>query len=83
MNKRPRQPLDMDNLRLAAEQAVTVLSGAGLQPPAGADTNALRQWHELQVSQVELDMQSMALAELQTERDQAEEGRDRYTALYD
>jgi PAS domain S-box-containing protein len=83
MNKRRRQPLDMENLRLAAEQAVTILSGAGRQPPADADTNALRQWHELQVSQVELDMQNMALAEMQTERDQAEEGRDSYTALYD
>ncbi|MET0321586.1 MAG: PAS domain S-box protein [Duganella sp.] len=83
MTRRPRHPLDMDDLRYAAEQAVTVLSGAGLQPPVGADSNALRHWHELQVSQIELDMQNMALAEMQTERDHAEAVRDRYAALYD
>lgn len=83
MSERPRQPLDADELRQAAEQALTALSSAGLQPPVGADTVALRQWHELQVSQVELDMQNMALAEMLTERDLAEAGRERYTALYD
>ena len=83
MNDRTRQPLDAEALRHAAEQAITALSAAGVQPPADAGTDALRQWHELQVNQVELDMQSLALAELQTERDDAEAGRDRYTALYD
>jgi len=83
MSDRSRQPLDAEELRQAAEHAVSALSSAGIQPPAGAGTDALRQWHELQVSQVELDMQTMALADLHTERDQAEAGRDHYTALYD
>jgi PAS domain S-box-containing protein len=83
MSERTRHPLDAEALRHAAEQAITALSAAGVQPPANAGTDALRQWHELQVNQVELDMQHLALAELQTERDHAEAGRDRYTALYD
>ncbi|KQQ39942.1 histidine kinase [Duganella sp. Leaf126] len=82
MRKPPRPELDADRLRHAAEQAVTALrdKGRDRQPP-GSD--ALRQWHELQVSQVELDMQLQALAELQSECDQAEAGRERYAALYD
>jgi PAS domain S-box-containing protein len=83
MATRPRPELDPDKLRDAAEQTVTALSVTGLAPPVGADTEVLRQWHELQVSQIELDMQNQALSELQQERDLAEAGRDRYAALYD
>ena len=83
MATRPRPELDPDLLRDAAEQTVSALGASGRTPPAGAGSDQLKQWHELQVSQVELDMQHQALSELQQERDLAEAGRDRYAALYD
>jgi PAS domain S-box-containing protein len=83
MSKRRRPELDPDRLRYVAEQAVAALSNTGLQPPADADTDTLKHWHELQVSQIELDMQSVALAEVQVERDLAEAAREHYAALYD
>lgn len=83
LKKSPRQPLAADQLREAAEQAVTAMASSGVQAPPGANSDALRHWHELQVSQIELDMQTLALAELQSERDEAEEGRERYAVLYD
>jgi PAS domain S-box-containing protein len=74
----PRPGVDMIELRRRAEQL------AGLLPPPDAtDSDVLRQWHELQVSQIELDMQNAALAELQAQKDAAEAGRDRYAQLYD
>ncbi|MEV4781187.1 PAS domain S-box protein [Burkholderia sp. LMU1-1-1.1] len=83
MNKRQRPELDPDRLRYVAEQAVAALAKTGRPPPADADTETLKRWHELQVSQIELDMQSVALAEVQTERDLAEAAREHYAALYD
>jgi PAS domain S-box-containing protein len=79
MNKPPRPELNPARLRAAAEQQAASLPA----PPAGAGSDELKRWHELQVSQIELDMQSQALAELQTERDQADALRERYAALYD
>ncbi|MCU6499612.1 PAS domain S-box protein [Rugamonas sp. A1-17] len=82
MKKRQRPELDPVQLRQIAELTVQALPN--VRPPAaGAGVDELRHWHELQVSQIELDMQNMALAELQVERDQAEAGRDSYAALYD
>ena len=49
-------------LRERAERAVAASTS---QPPAGADSDQLRRWHELQVSQIELDLQNEALARLQ------------------
>jgi PAS domain S-box-containing protein len=83
MSKRQRPELDHDRLRYVAEQAVAALAKTGRPPPADADTETLKRWHELQVSQIELDMQSVALAEVQTERDLAEAAREHYAALYD
>ena len=83
MNKRQRPELDPERLRFVAEQAVAALSKTGRPPPADADSEALKRWHELQVSQIELDMQNVALAEVQTERDLAEAAREHYAALYD
>ena len=83
MTKRQRPELDPDQLRYVAEQAVAALAKAGRPPPADADSDELRRWHELQVSQIELDMQNVALAEVQGERDQAEADRERYAVLYD
>ena len=76
----PRPGADMAELRRRAEQLIEQLPG---QPPPHADSDALRQWHELQVSQIELDMQNAALADLQAQKDAAEAGRDRYAQLYD
>ncbi|RFP18503.1 MULTISPECIES: PAS domain-containing protein [unclassified Duganella] len=82
MKKRQRPELDPVQLREIAEQTVAALPK--VKPPAdGAGSDELKRWHELQVSQIELDMQNLALAELQIERDLAEEGRDSYAALYD
>ena len=83
MKKTPRQLLDADQLREAAEQAVTAMGAGSPQLPSSVDSDALRHWHELQVSQVELDMQNLALVEMQSERDEAEAGRERYAELYD
>ena len=43
----------------------------------------LRQLHELQVSQIELEMQNVALAELEQLRSESEDSRDRYAQLYE
>ncbi|MBV7535389.1 PAS domain-containing protein [Duganella sp. sic0402] len=79
MSKRARPELDPGQLRALAERGAAALP----QPPASADSDELRRWHELQVSQLELDMQQQALAELQSERDEADSMRLRYAALYD
>ena len=44
-------------LRALAERAAAALP----QPAADADSDQLKHWHELQVSQIELDMQHQAL----------------------
>lgn len=89
---RPQAPqLPHDELRLAAEQAVAARVPAGGRRSAGGasaaqapgDSDALRHWHELQVSQIELDLQNQALDAIQSERDRAEAGRYSYAALYD
>jgi PAS domain S-box-containing protein len=80
MITRSRPELDPSQLREIAERAAASLP---LQPPPDADSDRLKQWHELQVSQIELDMQQQALAELQSERDEAETMRLRYAELYD
>ena len=80
MTKPSRAELDAHLLRENAERAAASLPP---QPPADTPSDQLKQWHELQVTQIELDMQNQALAELQTERDLADEQRERYTDLYD
>ncbi|MYN02992.1 PAS domain S-box protein [Pseudoduganella sp. DS3] len=46
-------------------------------------SDALRHWHELQVSQLELEVQSAALAELGRQKREAEQGLQRYAGLFD
>ena len=82
MARRPRPELDPVQLRRIAEMTMAALPSTLLASP-GADSDDMKRWHELQVSQIELDMQNTALAELQAERDLAEAGRDRYAVLYD
>jgi PAS domain S-box-containing protein len=78
MSKRPAPERDPVELRRLAE-----LQAAGSPSPAASESDLLRQWHELQVSHIELEMQNAALAQLEAERDLAAEGRDRYAQLYD
>ncbi|MYM24511.1 PAS domain-containing protein [Duganella sp. FT135W] len=80
MIKRSRPELDPGQLREIAEWTAASRSN---QPPADADSDQLKHWHELQVSQIELNMQQQALAELQSERDEADVMHQRYAALYD
>lgn len=80
MSTRSRPELDPQQLREIAERAAASLPE---QPPPDADSDRLKQWHELQVSQIELEMQQRALAELESERDEAEAMRLRYAALYE
>lgn len=69
-------------LRLRAEQALA--DGAAVPPPgAAADADARKQFHELEVNQIELEMQSMALAELQAQKEHIENGLKHYAQLYD
>jgi PAS domain S-box-containing protein len=80
MKRRSRPELDPGQLREIAERTAALRPSA---PPPDADSDRLKQWHELQVSQIELDLQQQALAELQSERDEADAMRERYAALYD
>jgi len=61
---------------LAAEQRQPV-------PPPQSNEDVMRQLHELQVSQIELEMQSAALAELEQLKNEFESSRDRYAQLYE
>ena len=61
--------------QLAAEQRQPV-------PPL-SNEELMRQMHELQVSQIELEMQSAALAELEQLKNEFESSRDRYAQLYE
>ncbi|WP_230540423.1 PAS domain-containing sensor histidine kinase [Janthinobacterium sp. FW305-129] len=61
--------------QLAAEQRQTV--------PPQSNEDVMRQLHELQVSQIELEMQNAALAELEQLKNEFESSRDRYAELYE
>ena len=78
MRPRPEPPPDMAELRARAEQA---LKAAPVAAPSESD--ALKHWHELQVSQIELELQNEALSELARERSAAQAGREHYAALYE
>lgn len=62
--------------KLAAQQRQTVA-------PPRSNEDVMRQLHELQVSQIELEMQSAALAELERLKNEFESSRDRYAQLYE
>lgn len=50
---------------------------------AAGQADMLKRWHELQVNQIELEIQSAALADLELQKRQVEEGLQRYAGLYD
>ena len=65
------------------EQAEQLAAQAPLLPLSLSNKEVLRQLHELQVSQIELQMQNAALAELEQLRSESETSRDRYAQLYE
>jgi PAS domain S-box-containing protein len=62
--------------QLAAEQLVSVALSL-------SNEEVMRQLHELQVNQIELEMQNVALAELEQLKNAFEISRDRYAQLYE
>jgi PAS domain S-box-containing protein len=78
MNKRAAPPPDAAPPR--ARRARTV---ARRLADSAAASDAQNQLHELQVSQIELELQQQVLAELLEQKDAAEAGLVRYTELYD
>lgn len=77
MSRRNTGHIGMTELRRRAEQR---LDGTASHTPPAIDVDALRQLHELQVHQIELEMQNQ---ELQRIREEVEDGLARYTTLYD
>ena len=69
------------SLREQAEQ-LAALQRQSVAPPQ-SNEEVMRQLHELQVSQIELEMQSAALAELEQLKNEFESSRDRYAQLYE
>ena len=65
------------------EQAEQLAAQAPPLPLALSNEEVLRQLHELQVSQIELQMQNAALAELEQLRSESENSRERYAQLYE
>ena len=65
------------------EQAEQLAAQAPPLPLSLSNEEVLRQLHELQVSQIELQMQNAALAELEQLRSESENSRDRYAQLYE
>lgn len=65
------------------EQAEQLAAQAPPLPLSLSNEEMLRQLHELQVSQIELQMQNAALAELEQLRSESENSRDRYAQLYE
>ena len=80
MNK----PLDSDPFSVRMrEQAEQLAAQAPPLTVSLSGEEVLRQLHELQVSQIELEMQNDALAELEQLRSESENSRDRYAQLYE
>ncbi|HEV7815553.1 MAG TPA: PAS domain S-box protein [Janthinobacterium sp.] len=79
MTKLFDKPPTLPEFRAEAE-----LCAEGRRIEAGkSKEEVLRQLHELQVSQIELEMQSAALAELQLLKERFEAGLNHYAELYD
>jgi PAS domain S-box-containing protein len=76
---RPARPPGSAVPRVRAERRAKAQAGA----LNDTEADALRQLHELQVSQIELELQSEALAELQLLKDEFESDLQRYAELYD
>jgi PAS domain S-box-containing protein len=73
------QPLPAGELRARAER----FAGASRIEPGRSPEELRKQLHELEVSQIELDMQNIALAELQTQKDYIEHALAQFKDLYE
>ena len=71
-------PLPADALRARAERFASV----GAIAPGRTADELQRQLHELQVSLIELEMQNVALAELQGQKEYVEQGLQHFVDLY-
>ena len=79
MKKSFDQPGNYAVLRAQAEY----LAAGNVIEPGQSNEDLLRQLHELRVSQIELQMQSAALVELQQIKDEFETGLNHYAELYE
>lgn len=77
MKRRSGEQNEMIELRRRAERRLDRTSSKATLP---SEIDALKQLHELQVHQIELEMQNQELLRI---RDEVEEGLARYTTLYD
>lgn len=80
MKTDPKKPIDMP-MRRRAE--ATLKQQQKLRSLSMTDYEMRKQFHDLQVNQVELEMQNSALNELQHARLEIEAGLKRYTDLFD
>lgn len=81
MKKKPATTADAAGLRTHAEASLKNKQADTRMPRSDADVR--KQLHELQVSQIELEMQNCALTELQQAKMGIEAGLERFTDLYD
>ncbi|WP_312434328.1 PAS domain S-box protein [Janthinobacterium sp.] len=79
------RPFDSDaaNLQLRQQAEQLALEQGLVLPASLSDDDMLRQLHELQVSQIELEMQSVAIAELQQLKNEYESSLEHYERLYE
>ncbi|MDZ5635601.1 PAS domain S-box protein [Janthinobacterium sp. GMG1] len=77
------EPFDEENVPARLREQAEQLAAQQRQPLPQSNEEVMRQLHELQVSQIELEMQSAALAELEQLKNEYESSRDRYAQLYE
>lgn len=77
------EPFDEGNVPARLREQAEQLAAQQRQPVPQSNEDVMRQLHELQVSQIELEMQNAALAELEQLKNAFESSRDRYAQLYE
>ena len=77
------EPFDEESAPARLREQAEQLAAQQRQPVPQSNEDVIRQLHELQVSQIELEMQNAALAELEQLKNEYESSRDRYAQLYE
>ena len=77
------EPFDEESAPARLREQAEQLAAQQRQPVPQSNEDVMRQLHELQVSQIELEMQNAALAELEQLKNEYESSRDRYAQLYE
>lgn len=77
------EPFDEESAPARLREQAEQLAAQQRQPAPQSNEEVMRQLHELQVSQIELEMQNAALAELEQLKNEYESSRDRYAQLYE